>query len=83
VPVLAERDADEPLVARQLRLLLRHPARVLRSLVVEPEQVEEAVGEIALELPPDRPSLLAGAPGGGFDGHYHVAQKRPNPGRIR
>jgi hypothetical protein len=79
----AERRGDEPLAARELRLLAGHPPRVLRPLVIEPEQVEESVREVPLQLFRDRPPLAARAARRGIDGHYHVAQKRPNPGRIR
>jgi hypothetical protein len=51
--------------------------------VIEAEQVEEPVREVAIQLFRDRPSLAAGAAGGGVDRDYHVAQKRPNAGRIR
>jgi len=80
---LAERRRDESLAACELRFLAGHPPRVLRPLVIVAEQVEEPVREVAIQLFRDRPPLAAGAAGGGVDRDYHVAQKRPNPGRIR
>jgi hypothetical protein len=78
-----ERRADEPLAARERRFLVRHPPRVRRRLVVVSEQVEDAVREVPLELLPGGPPLGAGPAGRRFERHYHVAQNRPNAGRIR
>ncbi len=50
--------------------------------MVVAEQVKEPVCEVAIELRPDLPPLLARPPGGGVERDYHVAQERPIPRRL-
>jgi hypothetical protein len=83
VRAFPERRADEPFAPRERRFLFRHPPRVPRLLVIVPEQVEDPVREVTIELVPGGAPLGARAPDGRFERDYHVAQNRPNPGWIR
>jgi hypothetical protein len=51
--------------------------------VVVTDEVEEPVGEIAVQLRSDRPLLRACPAEGGVEGDYHVAEERPKTRRIR
>lgn len=51
--------------------------------MVVAEQVQEPVGEVAIELGSDRSPLRPRAPGRGVEGHYHVAEERPSARRFR
>ena len=48
--------------------------------MVVPEQVEEAVGEVAVELGADREALLLGRAVGGVEGDDDVAEERAGAG---
>jgi hypothetical protein len=78
-----QRGAHQSLSADERRLLLRHLPGLPRPLVVVAEQVQQAVSEVAVELLAHAPPFGPGAPGGGIQGDYHVAQEGPRTRRFR
>jgi hypothetical protein len=51
--------------------------------VIVPEEVEDPVREVAVELLRQGPPLRPGTPDGGVQGDYHVAEERPRTRRLR
>ena len=69
------RRTHHPLTHQRV-LRLRHAPRVRGALVVVAEQVEEAVGEVAVQLGADPAALLLRRAPGGVEGDDDVAEER-------